>query len=230
MKKALVIILVSMFITGCSSTSAKDEEIIFVTKQQPIEVAYGEEVDLTSSDYITESNGEVFANTILDTENPGIQAIEYTVILGDKKEIKTVNFLVNNQDSKRGIYSYRSYKCLNENEDLYFNSSEVSIVLNPDGNHDDELLNFAIGDGNKVYYGTFVKISDNIYSFTITDYNGIYTEEYENYHNLKNKPVFSEQVDGYFKIDKNYFYFINEDMSIEEMKEYESSTYCIYQR
>ena len=219
-KKILVILIILITLVGCSEK--KEEEIVFVTADQPIEVEYGEDVDVLSNKIILETNGEIIAKNTLNTELPGIQIIEYTLTLGEQNEVKTIEFLIKDPEEDSVLSSYGEYKCVGD-EKYYFKTSKIAFIFNPDGNQN---ISLVIVDGSNYYYGAFEKVSASVYSFKINDYNGEYEKEYEFYRNLENTPKFPEGVDGYFKIEDKKLYFITEELTVEEMEKYQSEVYC----
>jgi len=220
-KKIAVIFIILLTLMGCSKK--KEEEIVFVTADQPIEVEYGEEVDLLSSNIILETNGEISTKDFLDSTIEGKQEIHYRIVLNGKEDIEIVQFIV--KEKGNNIYGFTAYECPN-NVNYYFNSNKIGFVFNPDGNHDTNVLNLAIGDESSTYYGYYKKVAEGIYSFKIIDPTNPYGERNAPFFELKDRPLFSSGEDGYFKLDGNLLYFITEDISLEEMQNYTSNLFC----
>ena len=121
-KKILAILIILITLVGCSEK--KEEEIIFVTADQPIEVEYGEEIDLLSSNIILEANGEIVAKDNLDIHKPGMQEITYIVSYKENKQEVKVSFFVKNPVDAFEVYKDllppgKYYKCGEYGETYY---------------------------------------------------------------------------------------------------------------
>lgn len=222
MKKLLIIFLSLLILTGCTSNS-KDEEIIFITVDQPIEVPYGSTIDLLSDSIILETNGEVSTSDNLNVLKVGIQTIQYKVTHEGKTETKEVQFLILEKADEEWLESikYKSFTC---DIDSYFvineGIDEIQIVMNPDGyvDYDNPMINIGVGD-ILLYTGHYERVGNTVYSIQ----NGEFNKEYINTNKF---PVFQDNIDGYIKLEGDKLYFFTSVLSLEEMEGYNSSNYC----
>ena len=128
--KKILILLMLMTLSACTVK----KEVIFITKDQPIEVKYGDIPDFIN-DVVLETNGDVSYNNTYDRFIVGDKSIIYTIDNGDNKITQEVKFttlpLPNPYEVlKDTLPQGRYYQCdFNEEDEFYYRLYEGKLYI-----------------------------------------------------------------------------------------------------